>query len=83
MGAIYFGDMAEDAITNGTETLRFTSVMVDKHGYRYMEELGTIPSVYYLPPVNRMFPVESGFEGLDPSVSERYQAQPVIKDKSK
>jgi molybdopterin-containing oxidoreductase family iron-sulfur binding subunit len=24
-----------------------------------MEELGTKPSVYYLPPVNRMFPFEN------------------------
>ena len=83
MGVIYFGDLAEDAVTNGTETLRFTSLMVDKQGYRYMEELGTMPSVYYLPAVNRMFPVESGFDDLDPSVFERYQTQPVIKDKSK
>ncbi|MEZ5011236.1 MAG: hypothetical protein R2744_06380 [Bacteroidales bacterium] len=37
-----------------------------------MEELGTHPSVYYLPPVDRMFPYESGLEGLDESVRERY-----------
>ncbi|MCK7539077.1 MAG: hypothetical protein MZV63_53200 [Marinilabiliales bacterium] len=33
--------MHEDAVTNGVETLRFSSLMVDKHGYRHMEELGT------------------------------------------
>lgn len=72
MGVIYFGDINEDAVTNGVETLRFSSLMVDKHGYRHMEELGTMPSVYYLPPVNRMYPVEIGFEDLDESISDRY-----------
>ena len=28
------------------------------------EELGTLPSVYYLPPTQRMFPVESGLEDI-------------------
>lgn len=73
MGVIYFGDVNEDAVTNGVETLRFSSLMVDKHGYRHMEELGTMPSVYYLPPVNRMYPVEIGFEGLNDSISDRYK----------
>jgi len=27
-----------------------------------MEDLGTHPSVYFLPPVNRNFPFESGLE---------------------
>jgi molybdopterin-containing oxidoreductase family iron-sulfur binding subunit len=31
----------------------------DKAGYRLMEDLGTKPSVYYLPPVNRSFPFEN------------------------
>jgi molybdopterin-containing oxidoreductase family iron-sulfur binding subunit len=79
MGVIYFGDLNEDAVTNGAETLRFSSLMVDRHGYRHMEELGTMPSVYYLPPVNRMYPVEIGFEDLDESVSDRYK--PVDKKK--
>lgn len=73
MGVIYFGDLKEDAVTNGVETLRFSSLMVDKHGYRHMEELGTMPSVYYLPAVNRMYPVEIGFEDLDESISDRYK----------
>ncbi len=51
MGVIYFGDVNEDAVTNGVETLRFSSLMVERHGYRHMEELGTMPTVYYLPPL--------------------------------
>ena len=85
MGVIYFGDLNEDAVTNGVETLRFSSLMVDRHGYRHMEELGTMPSVYYLPAVNRMYPVEIGFEDLDESVSDRYkpvdQKKPVKSEK--
>lgn len=73
MGVIYFGDLLEDSVTNGDETLRFSKLMVDRAGYRYREELGTLPSVYYLPPDSRMFPVESGMEGLDESVKGRYK----------
>ncbi|MCF8223200.1 MAG: 4Fe-4S dicluster domain-containing protein [Bacteroidales bacterium] len=73
MGALYFGDMVEDAITNGQETLRFSRVMEEKHGYRYMEELGTHPSVYYLPPVDRLFDYDSGMEGLSEQDKKRYK----------
>jgi len=73
MGALYFGDLVEDAVTNGVETIRFSKAMQEKHGYRFMEELGTHPSVYYLPPANRMFPYETGLDGLDESVRERYK----------
>ena len=57
-GGFYFGDIYEDAVTNGDETVRFSELVKDKAGYRYLEELGTKPSVYYLPPVNRIFPFE-------------------------
>ncbi|TFH49945.1 MAG: 4Fe-4S dicluster domain-containing protein [Bacteroidia bacterium] len=81
MGVIYFGDLNEDAVTNGVETLKFSSLMVEKHGYRHMEELGTMPSVYYLPPVDRMYPVEIGFEDLDESISDRYKPQDIQQSK--
>jgi molybdopterin-containing oxidoreductase family iron-sulfur binding subunit len=64
MGAIYFGDKNEDAVSNGTETVRFSEIVKERAGYRYLEELGTKPNVYYLPPVNRMFDYESGLEDL-------------------
>ena len=73
MGAIYFGDQVEDAVTNGTETVRFSEMMNDKAGYRHREDLGTHPSVYYLPPTNRMFPVERGLEGQDEEIKKRYE----------
>lgn len=61
-GVFMFGDMNEDSVTNGTETFRFTDLVKDKAGYRLMEDLGTKPRVYYLPPVNRNFPFEVGLE---------------------
>lgn len=64
-GVFFFGDMNEDSVTNGAETFRFSDLVRDKSGYRLMEDLGTKPSVYYLPPVNRNFPYESGLENQD------------------
>jgi Fe-S-cluster-containing dehydrogenase component len=73
MGVIYFGDLHEDTVTNGDETIRFSKVMADRAGYRYREDLGTLPSVFYLPPVQRMFPVERGLDGYDESIKGRYK----------
>lgn len=61
-GVIYFGDELDDTVTNGDETVRLSTLLKDKAGYRYMEELGTEPRVYYLPPVDRMFPFEKDNE---------------------
>jgi Fe-S-cluster-containing dehydrogenase component len=65
-GVFMFGDMNEDSVTNGAETFRFSELIKDKAGYRLMEDLGTKPRVYYLPPVNRNFPFESGLENENP-----------------
>jgi Fe-S-cluster-containing dehydrogenase component len=57
MGALYFGDQNEDAVTNAKgETEQLSKLLKDRAGYRFMEELGTEPRVYYLPPKNRMYP---------------------------
>jgi Fe-S-cluster-containing dehydrogenase component len=61
-GTFFFGDMNEDSVSNGSETFRFSDLIKDKAGYRLMEDLGTKPRVYYLPPVNRNFPYEVGLE---------------------
>jgi Fe-S-cluster-containing dehydrogenase component len=61
-GVFFFGDMNEDSVSNGSETFRFSELVKDKAGYRLMEDLGTKPRVYYLPPVNRNFPFEVGLE---------------------
>jgi Fe-S-cluster-containing dehydrogenase component len=80
MGVIYFGNILEDAITNGEETLRFSEVMKERSGYRHLETLGTNPSVYYLPPTGRMFPVERGLENLDEDNKARYKDVDYIKN---
>ncbi len=59
-GVFMFGDENEDSVTNGAETFRFSELIKDKAGYRLMEDLGTKPRVYYLPPVNRSFQFEEG-----------------------
>jgi len=57
MGAIYYGDENEDAVSNGIgQTVRFSKLIRDNAGYRHLEELGTKPRVYYLPPKERLFP---------------------------
>ena len=48
-GAMYFGDRREDAVTNGLgETLAFSDVL-RRGAFRWKEELGTRPRVYYMP----------------------------------
>lgn len=61
-GVLYFGDEIDDTVTNGEETVRLSQLLKDKAGYRYLEELGTEPNVYYLPPVDRMFPFKDDKE---------------------
>ena len=69
MGAMWFGDENEDAVTNskGT-TVRLTKLLRDRAGFRYMEELGTKPRVYYLPAADRRSaaPGEPGAIGANP-----------------
>jgi len=58
-----FGDAYEDTVTNGSgQSIRLSQLLEDKAGYRYMEGLGTEPSVYYLPPVDRTDKFEDGLE---------------------
>ena len=61
-GVFYFGDKYEDTVTNGEETVRLSKLLTDKAGYRLLEGLGTEPSVYYLPPVDRLVDFEEGLE---------------------
>jgi len=51
-GVYYFGDANEDLVTNGTtmETVRLSKLLKENAAYTLMPELGTKPSVYYLPP---------------------------------
>lgn len=53
-GAIYYGNLNENAVTNGfQETLDLRKALEEKGADRYKEEEGTNPSVFYIPPGNR------------------------------
>jgi molybdopterin-containing oxidoreductase family iron-sulfur binding subunit len=57
MGAIWFGDENEDAVTNSKgDTVRLSKLLRDRAGYQYMEELGTKPRIHYLPASDRNYP---------------------------
>jgi molybdopterin-containing oxidoreductase family iron-sulfur binding subunit len=57
MGAVYFGDQLEDAVTNAKgQTIQFSKIAKRGAAFRLMEELGTEPRVYYLPPASRKYP---------------------------
>ncbi len=61
MGAIYFGDQLEDSVANQTgEVVSFTQLIREKGGFRFMEDLGTEPRVWYLPPRDRVYPAPKG-----------------------
>lgn len=50
MDAIFFGDAGEDAVTNRVgETWRLSETLRRRSGFRFKEELGTKPRVFYLP----------------------------------
>lgn len=58
-----FGDKYEDTVTNGSkQSFRLSKLLEDRSGYRLMEGLGTLPSVFYLPPVER---TDNFKDGLD------------------
>jgi len=77
-GVYWYGDKNEDTVTNGTETVRFSELIRDRAAYRFMEELGTEPSVFYLPPVNRAFDYNVGFEGLSEEEIALYKKEAGI-----
>lgn len=52
-GAIYFGDLREDAVSNGVETIPLSKTLRERGGFRFKEELGTKPRVFYLPARSR------------------------------
>ncbi|MFZ4058199.1 MAG: 4Fe-4S dicluster domain-containing protein [Ferruginibacter sp.] len=72
-GVFYFGDENEDTVSNGDETVGFNQLIKDRAAYRFMEDLGTKPRVYYLPPKDRQFPVERGYENLPDKLKARFK----------
>jgi molybdopterin-containing oxidoreductase family iron-sulfur binding subunit len=77
-GVFYYGDKNEDSVTNGTDTVRFSELLETRAAYRFMEELGTEPSVYYLPAVDRAFDYKEGFEELNEDEVALYKKEANI-----
>ncbi len=48
MKALYIGDLVEDVATNGDQTVRLSTFLQENDAFRYKEELGTGPRVYYI-----------------------------------
>ncbi len=66
MDVIYFGDQNEDAVTNSSGvTVKLSALLEQNAAYRLLEELGTEPRVYYLPPKNRKYPAPEAGAGED------------------
>src|ERR1035437_7869521 len=77
MDAIYFGDQNEDAVTNASGvTVKLSQLLEDNAGYRHLEELGTEPRVYYLPPKNRKYPKPD----MDAVGKEKKEKKPMDMD---
>lgn len=77
MDAIYFGDQNENAVTNASGvTVKFSQLLEDNAGYRNLEELGTDPRVYYLPPKNRKYPKPD----IDAVGKEKKEKKPMDMD---
>ncbi|MDO8568496.1 MAG: 4Fe-4S dicluster domain-containing protein [Dehalococcoidales bacterium] len=49
MKALYIGDLDEDVATDGNKVVKLSEFLAANDAYRYKEELGTQPRVWYLP----------------------------------
>ncbi|MBI4339236.1 MAG: 4Fe-4S dicluster domain-containing protein [Chloroflexi bacterium] len=47
--AIYYGDLEADLATNGEAVVRFSQFISQENAFRYKDDLGTNPRVYYIP----------------------------------
>ncbi len=55
MKALYMGDLNEDIASNGIEVVKLSKFLDENDAYRYKEELGTQPRVWYLPGHGQLF----------------------------
>ncbi|MBI4284701.1 MAG: 4Fe-4S dicluster domain-containing protein [Chloroflexi bacterium] len=55
MKAIYMGDLNADVASNGAEVVKLSKFLDENNAYRYKEELGTQPRVFYLPGYGQEF----------------------------
>lgn len=48
-GALYFGDLEEDIATNSREIVKLSRLIHEQGAFRFKEELGTEPRVWFIP----------------------------------
>lgn len=60
MKALYMGDLNEDIGTNGMEVVKLSTFLAENDAFRYKEELGTQPRVWYLPGHGQNFGRKAG-----------------------
>ncbi len=56
MKALWFGDSAEDVVANSEDVTSLSELLQNRGAYRLKDELGTLPSVLYLPPRSGVTP---------------------------
>jgi molybdopterin-containing oxidoreductase family iron-sulfur binding subunit len=82
MGVIYFGDIDEDVVTNGTDTYKFSELIrtaPDTDTSRIWEPARMFTTY----PRRQAIPVERGFDGLDKEIQERYDETPFVINRKK
>jgi molybdopterin-containing oxidoreductase family iron-sulfur binding subunit len=55
MKAIYMGEMKSDMATNGTDIVKLSRFLAENNAFRWKEELGTQPRVWFLPGHGEVF----------------------------
>ena len=50
MSALWFGDASQDTVSDGEQTVSLSQMLKGRGAYHLKDELGTLPSVIYLPP---------------------------------
>jgi len=69
MKALYMGDLSSNMAGNGVEIVQLSKLLDENNAYRYKEELGTQPRVWYLPGHGQSFGRDSeDIRKLKPSV---------------
>jgi molybdopterin-containing oxidoreductase family iron-sulfur binding subunit len=71
-GVIYYGDINEDVVSNGVDIVRFSD-LIKGGGYQYAADLGTAPSVYYLPTNQSTPAIEKGLKDMPEDIIRRYE----------
>ena len=85
MAAVYFGDEYEDIVVNRKgETMQFSKIVKTGAAFRMMEELGTEPRVYYLPPTSSKYdsPDEKRVKKADEERARKAEEQEALESEA-